>query len=166
MSSFIRIYQNKLRYFGDLRNQLVHGFRLEQQHYVLASDHAVKEIQTLYEELRNPTSVKDVFSTQVYTCVLEDDLREVIMTMRAELNTHVPVYDAKGVFIEMLSESTIAYWLADEIGDNGEVHLEKVKVRDVPLENSNDLFVFVPQRKSIYDIEQLFAEQKKEKKRL
>ena len=54
---FVRLYQNKLRYFGDLRNQLVHGFRLENQHYVLASNHAVQEIQKIYQEMKKPTNV-------------------------------------------------------------------------------------------------------------
>lgn len=93
MSNFVKVYQNKLRYFGDLRNQLVHGFRLDNKHYVLASDHAVHEIQTMYEELRQPTSVQQSFGKKVYTCVLEDTLRKVILDMRNNLNTHVPVYD-------------------------------------------------------------------------
>jgi predicted transcriptional regulator len=143
LSNFIRLYQEKLRYFGDLRNQLVHGFRLDNNHYVLASDHAVAEIQTLYEEAKEPTSVSDVFSREVYICYTHDFLSEVIQIMKENLNTHIPVYTPDGVFVEMLSESTIAYWLAEEIGDDGEVHLAQVKVSDVTLENSNDLFVFV-----------------------
>jgi hypothetical protein len=46
------------------------------------------------------------------------------------------------------------------------VHLAQVKVSDVTLENSNDLFVFVWEKTGIYDIEQLFAQNIKEKKRL
>ena len=88
------------------------------------------------------------------------------MIMKEKLNTHVPVYNSAWTFVEMLSESTIAYWIADQIGDNGEVHLEHVKVGDVPLENSNDLFTFVDEEKSVYDIEALFAEKRAAKKRL
>lgn len=166
ITNFVRTYQNKLRYFGDLRNQLVHGFRLENKHYVLASDYAVEEIKKIYEELREPTSVKQIFGREVYTCTLEHALREVIIVMRKELNTHVPVYDMEGKFVEMLSESTIAYWVADQIGDDGEIHLADIKVGDVPLENTNDEFVFVQESKSIYDIEQLFAQTLQKKKRL
>jgi hypothetical protein len=166
VSNFVSLYQNKLRYFGDLRNQLVHGFRLENKHYVLASDYAVEEIKTIYEELRKPTSVQQAFGREVYTCTLSDDLRDVIVVMRQELNTHVPVYDSKDVFVEMLSESTIAYWIADQIGDDGQIHLADIKVGDVPLENTNDEFTFVEATKSIYDIEQLFAQNLQAKKRL
>jgi len=166
LSNYIRLYQEKLRYFGDLRNQLVHGFRLDNNHYVLASDHAVHEIQVLYEEAREPTSVADVFSRKVYICHTHDYLSEVICSMREHLNTHIPVYTSDGAFVEMLSESTIAYRIAEEIWDDGEIHLAEVKVADVTLENSNDLFVFVWEKTSIYDIEQMFALNIKEKKRL
>lgn len=166
VSNFVHAYQNKLRYFGDLRNQLVHGFRLENKHYVLASDYAVEEIEKVYEELRKPTSVSQAFGREVYTCTLDDVLREVIIVMRQELNTHVPVYDKKGNFVEMLSESTIAYRIADQIGDDGEIHLADIKVGDVSLKNTNDEFVFVEASKSIYDIEQLFAQTLQAKKRL
>lgn len=166
VSNFVRLYQNKLRYFGDLRNQLVHGFRLENKHYLLVSDHAVHEIQTMYEELRDPTPVAKAFGRDVYTCKMSDMLRDVIIIMKEELNTHVPVYNDDGQFVEMISESTIAYWLADQIGDDGEVHLEQVRIVDVHLENTNDLFVFVDKNMSIYQIEALFAENVQAKKRL
>ncbi|USN54253.1 MAG: CBS domain-containing protein [Candidatus Peribacteria bacterium] len=86
--------------------------------------------------------------------------------MKTYLNTHVPVYDENNVFVEMLSESTIAYWIAYQIDKHGKVRLDSVKVGDVPLENSNDFFVFVDKEKSIYDIEHLFATNFKEHKRL
>ena len=86
--------------------------------------------------------------------------------MKEDLNTHVPVYDSDGKFVHMISESTIAYRIADQIGDDGEIHLEDIKVADVPLKNSNDLFVFVDEKMSIYEIEQLFSEKREAKKRL
>lgn len=166
ITQFVRLYQNKLRYFGDMRNQLVHGFRLDNHHYVLASNYALKEIDILYKELREPTRAIDVFAREVYTCRLGDLLVEVIRSMKEDLNTHVPVYDDHWDFVEMLSESTIAYWIAEQIGDDGEIHLKDVIVADVPLKNSNDLFVFVDEKMSIYDIEQLFVKKREAKKRL
>jgi hypothetical protein len=57
VTAFVRKYQHKLKYFGDLRNQVVHGFRLEQHHYLLASDYAVIQIKTIYEHLTKPPTV-------------------------------------------------------------------------------------------------------------
>jgi len=166
LSPFVRLYQNKLRYFGELRNQLVHGFRLDHQHYLLVSNHALKEIQLLYKEMKKPTYASEVFGREVYTCKLDDPLVGVIRSMKEDLNTHVPVYDEKGNFVHMLSESTIAYRVAEQIGDDGEIHLAHITVGDVPLENSNDLFTFVDEKTSIYEIENLFTQKREAKKRL
>lgn len=166
LTSFAKIYQNKLRYLGDLRNQLVHGFRLDNKHYVLASDHAIVEVKALFEEARSPKTVFDLFAREVYTCSLEDSLKEVITTMKKELYTHVPVYDSNGKFMAVLSESTIAYWLADEIDAKGKKHLEQISIGDLLLENANDVYMFVEKSKSIYEIEDLFAQSIHDGKRL
>lgn len=166
VSPFVRLYQNKLRYFGDLRNQLVHGFSMDEKHYVVASDYAVEQIQQVYLQLTKPKTVWSLFKRAVYTCTLHDPLKTVITTMRKELNTHVPVYDAAGVFVHMLSESTIAYRIADQIDAGGDIHSEDVVVGDIPLQNTNDLFVFVEEEKSIYEIDALFTHHMEQKKRL
>lgn len=166
ISRFVRTYQNKLRYFGDLRNQIVHGFTIEKKHYVVASDYAVEQIRAVFEEMSKPKSIGDIFTRSVYTCRLSDPLKSVIASMRDNLNTHVPVYDELEQFVEMLSESTIAYRLADQMNANGTAHIEHAIVGDVPLENTNDFFVFQPAATSIYEVEELFAKNFEEKKRL
>lgn len=157
ISRFVRLYQNKLRYFWDLRNQLVHWFSLEKKHYIVASDYAVEQIEFVYNELTQPRTIWSLFTKNVYSCVLSDSLKEVITIMKEKLNTHVPVYDDNNTFVEMLSESTIAYRIAQQISESGELHIENVLVSDVPLENSNDTFTFVSKDKSIYEIQELFA---------
>ncbi len=164
-SKFVQQFQNKLRYFGDLRNQLVHWFSLDKKHYVVASDYAVQQIKRVYEELTTPKSVWETFKHAVYSCKTSDSLKDVIVTMRNELNTHIPVYDETGKFVEMLSESTIAYRVADEINEKW-LHSTELTVWDIPLENSNDTFVFVDQEASVYEIEKLFSTNHEQKKRL
>lgn len=86
--------------------------------------------------------------------------------MKAELYTHVPVYDKKGKFVEMLSESTIAYRLGDKFDQTDHIDLDGLSVKDVPLENSNDQFLFVDKSTSVYDIEQYFLKYASNHKRL
>lgn len=54
ISAFVHKFQHKLKYLWDLRNQIVHGFRLDQHHYLLASDYAIAQIKQLYELLIHP----------------------------------------------------------------------------------------------------------------
>jgi hypothetical protein len=92
----------------------------------------------------------------------------VIVWMRNDLNTHVPVYDSQWRYVEMLSESTIAYRVAEQLAlnDDDSIHLEKVTVWDVPLENTNDTFVFMQATTSVYEVEKLFEQSYASKKRL
>lgn len=159
-------YQSKFLYFGELRNQLVHGFSLDQKHFIVVSDHAVSQIKSLYAWLTSPLTVGEVFGGVVYMCELADSLWEVITIMRRDLNTHVPVYDAEGVFVEMLSESTIAYRLADQIEQWESIDLASLSVGDISLENTNDTFVFVQADESVYDVRKRFVTESVNMKRL
>ncbi len=165
ITSFVKIYQNKLRYFWDLRNQLVHGFRLDNQHYVLASDHAIEEVKSIYEEARDPKTAGEIFTKKVYVCALGDSLKEVISTMEKQWTTHVPVYNEAGEFVDMLCESTIAYWTASQIA-TWTSSVDAMKVSDLALQNSNETYQFVDSAKSIYEIEELFTKGNDTKKRL
>jgi hypothetical protein len=85
ISPIVKRYQQKLRYFGDLRNQIVHGFRLDHQHYVEVSDFAVEQIQSVYDHLLQPKSVVELFGKDgVITCQITDSLQEVLATMYRE----------------------------------------------------------------------------------
>jgi len=125
-SKFVQQFQNKLRYFGDLRNQLVHGFSLDKKHYVVASDYAVQQIKRVYEELTKPKPVAEVFDHEVFSCTTADSLKDIIQVL----------------------------------------HSDEVKVGDIPLENSNDTFLFVDGETSIYEIQELFLTSHEQKKRL
>ena len=167
-SGFVRQYAEKFRYYGDLRNQIVHWFSLEHLHYVHLSAHAVEDISSIYTQLITPKTIGETFRSDVYTCSLQDSLQEVIVWMRNDLNTHVPVYNQQWTFVEMLSESTIAYRVADQLAndDDNSIHLDDVKVWDVPLENTNDVFLFMSASTSVYEVEQLFEQSFANKKRL
>lgn len=144
----------------------MHGFALEQHHYIVASDYAVEQIKKVFEQLTTPRTVGDIFTRAVYTCKTSDPLKPVISIMRKELNTHVPVYNTNGIFVHMLCESTLAYRIADQIDAGGDIHVDDVVVGDIPLNNSNDLFVFVEESKSLYEIDALFTQHSEQKKRL
>jgi hypothetical protein len=61
VSHFVNRFESKLRYFGDLRNQLVHGFRLDNKHYLVVSDHALQEISSIHDELVKPQTLAEMF---------------------------------------------------------------------------------------------------------
>lgn len=78
--------------------------------------------------------------------------------MRNHSDTHVPVYDNTGIFVGMLTETTLSNWLADA-GTKGAVSMNTIRVGDLDLTKTNEDFTFVPKAKSIYEVQALFEKQ-------
>lgn len=62
----VQKHQQKLRYFGDLRNQIVHGFHQDHHHYVLVSEYACQQIKVLVDELHTPKSPHKMFHKTIH----------------------------------------------------------------------------------------------------
>lgn len=158
-------YQSSFLYFWELRNQLVHWFSLNQKHFLEVSEYAVQQIKSLYSWLTAPKTVGEVFAWEVYSCTTNDLLSQVIVTMKSELNTHVPVYH-EWVFVEMLSESTIAYRLAEQITAWVSTIWSWTRIADVSLHNTNDIFAFISEDENVYEVRNRFLKHSANKKRL
>lgn len=165
-SAYTKHCEDKLRYFGDLRNQLVHGFRLDHKHYLLVGDHAIEEISRVWEELKNPASLVTVFGDELTSCHIWESLKEVLIRMRYSQKTHLPVYSESGAFVNVLSESTVAYRLTDFLDSEKSLPLHSMLVGDLNLDNTNDMYMFVAENMSVYEVDALFGQDKKRQKRL
>jgi len=113
ISTFVKKSQAKLKYFGELRNHIAHGQQLEGQYYSVPTYHAVEEIRKCKEQILKPVSCYDLFKKEVLGCKTTDLLQNVIIEMRNHSNTHLPVYDATGLFVGMITETTLSNWLAE-----------------------------------------------------
>lgn len=85
MSYLVTSYFYELNYLGDLRNQLVHGLWLDEQYYVVPTDHAMTEIKRLSSLIINHLD---------HECkVLDTDLvSDVVSCMIDRRHGHVLVY--------------------------------------------------------------------------
>lgn len=79
---FAKKYEAKLKYFGELRNHIAHGFKLDGKHYAIPSYHAVDEIRKVKDAIMQPVTAGSFFSKTVYTCLTTDSLQEVMQSMR------------------------------------------------------------------------------------
>jgi hypothetical protein len=89
----VRKQQHKLKYFGDLRNQVVHGFRLEQHHYLLASDYAVMQIKTIYEHLTKPPTIHTWCTQKIPYARTDTTMQEVITLITQADLPALPIQD-------------------------------------------------------------------------
>lgn len=160
ITPFVSRYQEKLKYFGDLRNQLVHGFRLENKHYVLASDYAVEQIKTVYEEVRNPTTVRSLCDKPLLTCLTTDTIQAVVAKMKRQSVSHVPLFDEQGALVDVLSERALVYSLAQQTDK------KMVRIADISLSDDQDEYAIIAPTTSLYHVEEYFGKALKQGKTL
>jgi len=162
VSNFVRAYQHKLKYFGDLRNQLVHGFSLDQHHYLLASDYAIQQIKSVQDALEKPPEVKTLFSRSLPVCTLQTPLQKIIHQMRQTKAHYLPIYTDKKVFIGLISERMIIGFL----DIHPEVDTATISVDKVIAETTGESYLFMSVTTSLYEIEWVFSRQREEEKEL
>lgn len=92
---FVKKHELKLKYFGELRNHIAHGFKLDGKHYAIPSYHALDELGKYKDAIMKPITVGSMFKKNVYSCFLNDSLKEVMLSMKNFGYTHVPVYNEK-----------------------------------------------------------------------
>lgn len=165
ITPYIKKHHLKLKYFGELRNHISHGQQLEGQYYSVPTYYAVEELRKAKEEILKPVSCFDLFKKEVYTCKTTDLLQNVIIEMRNHNDTHIAVYDATGLFVGVLTETTLSNWLADE-GAKWSLSMQTLHVGDMDLTESNDTYLFIGKDKTIYEAQALFESTMLSKKRL
>lgn len=155
ISSFVKKYEQKLKYFGELRNEIAHGFKIDGMHYCTPSYHAVEELRKIKEAIIQPITVATVFQKQVYTCQSHDLLKDTMIAMKNFGYTHVPVYNEQKVFQWVLTQSAICEWLAYHMQDTTKP-LDTVTVADVDLNAWIENVAFVEKGKPLFAVPQLF----------
>lgn len=149
VTSFVKKYQHKLKYFGDLRNQVVHGFRLEQHHYLLASDYAVEQIKTIHEHLTKPPTILTCCEREIPLVSMDTSMLEVITLLKKTDLPALPLRDADGVYQETIFLKQIigAALHADFLTQPVATYLTETSCQAL----------FMPSDASVYEIEWLFS---------
>lgn len=148
VTSFVKKYHQKLKYFGDLRNQVVHGFRLDQHHYLLASDYAVEQIKTVYERLTKPPSVTRFLRDDIPVLSPHSTLKEAIAQFVRTWLAGMPIYDGvtyvDTILVHQIVSATLHEWFLDQ----------SVASR---LDTPKGQICFLPAHASVYEVEWLFS---------
>ncbi len=152
--SFVNKFESKLRYFGDLRNHLVHGFRLDNRHYIHVSEHAVKQITFAHDQLTKPQTLLDGaiwLESKVIFAQLADPLNEVLELMKQQNIQYLPVYQDQ-LFLWILSfRDMLARLVHEKIVDTNTMTIE-----DVDISYATE-YVFVESGTSVYDLPEIFS---------
>lgn len=156
VTAFVRKYQHKLKYFGDLRNQVVHGFRLEQHHYLLASDYAIEQIKKIYEHLTKPPTIERWCAQDIPSVHPTTTMREVLQLLETHDLPGLPIIDEKAVY-----QTTL--FLRDVVLATAHEGFLETPISDWARSRSKQA-IFMPSDASVYEIEWLFSVARDEEK--
>lgn len=152
ISRFVQQFEDKLRYFGDLRNQLVHGFRLDNRHYLIVSDHAIDQITSIHDELTKPKTVADVYTQQVIIAQEDYTIADVLLVMKKEHLKYMPVMQGASLQWVLSFQDIIA-----RLVDQPKIDTTKTTLLDIDV-NVYAEYVHISSDQSIYEIQTVFAD--------
>ncbi len=155
VSLFIKKYQAKLKYFGELRNHIAHGFKLDGKHYAIPSYHALDELRKFKDAIMKPITIGSVFKKQVFSCLTTDSLKEVMQSMRNFRYTHVPVYNEKHELQWLLTQWVLCDWLSTQKSIS-DVAIENIHISDLDLTLGNEKYAVISEKVSLFSIPSMF----------
>ena len=155
VSAFVNLVEAKLRFFWEMRNQLVHGYRLEQKHYMYVSDHAIEQIEQIHDELITPQTVGEVVPVQMSSAQVTDTLQETFAYMRTQWLNYLPIYDGQQL-IGVLSFQDMMLRVNDR-SEQGDIDMSQVTIADIRTQRVVE-YTHIPASTSIYDVEHHFVD--------
>lgn len=131
-------------------------------------EETIAELRKLREYIERPKTAWDIATKPLVTIALEDDLSHAIRCMAEKRITSLPVIADKKV-VGFVSERTIVRAInsAFEIGG---AFVDEAKIRDIrydmPYGDDIDTYGYVSRGATVYDVEDMFSDAIKGKKRL
>jgi len=166
-----KLYMEELLAFARLRNAIVHNpNKRDAQPIADPHDYVVEKYKQILDKVLRPAIALDtiaVRSENIYTASLNDKALDVMATMNKYTYTHVPIIE-DGKLVGVFSENTVFSYIVN----TGDVLLEKdAKIREfsefIPIDKHvSESFAFVPRDTLVIDIEEMFADELKDGKRL
>ena len=167
VSWFVKLHQYQLRYFGELRNFITHGIKIENRSMVIPSEHAIEKMRQLKKWILRPPFCIEVFAKKVFICNINDKLKDIIPQIKKNYFTHVPVYDNFDRFIWVLTSESILYRLAENFDEKSKkICMNDLNIWNIPTKFNSDNYMFVNKKTNIFEIDKIFSERKFQKKRL
>lgn len=178
ISWFVRLHQYQLKYFGEIRNQITHGIKLNGHNYIIPTDYAMDQLERYAAAIKKPPRCSEIFGKKVFSVNGNDTLWEVIQEIKKNRYTHIPVYDDHHHFLGILLLNELLIWIfdhsntfwvqeIDQFEDTSDITTWKnKKVKDLQLFNDRKHILFVHKNKNIYEIDEIFTSRKMKNKEL
>lgn len=164
-NALIRQKTERLKSFGDLRNAIQHGSGLNGEVIAEPHDKIVNEIIDIEEKLRSPKRMNHFFC-DVYSLNETDSMSKMLQLVQQFQYSQFPVFNSKGEFISLVTESGITNWLASKVKDDL-ISFEETRVSDlISVDELAETYRFISRRNTIYEAKDYFLQAANEGRKL
>lgn len=95
ISRFVKIFQNDLKYFGELRNHISHGLKVDEYMYAIPTQKAIDKLADFVDKIVKPPLCIEHFHKDIQSVQLSDSFPLLLKLVKEEHLPLVPVYDGK-----------------------------------------------------------------------
>lgn len=166
-NELVNRYALDLQEFLQLRNAIVHKSTGEP--IAEPSQEALTAIELLYQDLTHPPQASSIAASPVYTCKTTDSLSEVIIQMKQNFYSMVPIYHDR-TFVGVFSDHSLTLWLGslgpDATISPGQETLSGLQEYFGHQDDKYSGYEFARPDTDAYTIRQYFLSFTREKKRL
>ena len=161
ISRFVRLHLSELKYFGELRNHIAHGLKVDEYLYAIPTERAINKLSEFIEKIVEPPLCIDYFRKEVYTVHLWDKVSEVLKNIKSDWYTYIPVYNDEEEFLWVITESWILQRIANEMLDQNFIDLSKVRVEHLHISTAIKDYMFVSSNINMYQADEIFTMRKR-----
>ena len=161
ISWFVRLHLSELKYFGELRNHIAHGLKVDEYLYAIPTDRAINKLSEFIEKIVEPPLCIDYFRKEVYSVHLWDKVSEVLKNIKSDGYTYIPVYNDEEEFLWVITESGILQRIANEMLDQNFIDLSKVRVEHLHISTAIKDYMFVSSNINMYQADEIFTTRKR-----
>ncbi len=160
ISWFVKMFQNELKYFGELRNNISHGLKVDEYIYAIPTQTAIDKLSDFADKIVSPPLCIEYFRKEVHSVQYTDSLKDLLIAIKEYGYTYIPVYNGEK-FLWVVTESGILQRLAEVMLEENYIDLSKARIEHLPISNSNKDFVFASSNINIYQADEIFTSKKK-----
>lgn len=159
ISWFVRLFQQDLKYFGELRNHISHGMKLNEVLYALPTQQAIDKLQDFVDKIVTPLLTIDFFRKEVVSIQISASVFHLLATFRETHYSSMPVYDQKK-FLGVITERGLLRRMSEQMLQENFVNLQKYQVSALPIYTGKHDYVFVSSAINIYETDEIFTKRR------
>lgn len=147
VSNFVKRYYHELKYFGELRNHITHGLRMDGKMFSSPTDYAIEELRKFKNAIKTPKTWSQIRKRPIITCKPSDSIENIIHLMKEHTMSFIPVIADYQHYIGTITYQNLNEYL-----------IEKKSLQGCAADISftSNKVVFVSAQMNLYQIEDLF----------